>query len=175
MQNCCGATVRRRTKRIRFFGGRGRIPCPENRSRPSVYARLCIRSHYLGDLAGIRNPLPQKAGRDSEFYIQISYFNNLAGIRNRMVPKIEMLGSRYGSIEIIGRAESEKGLAVWRCRCDCGTEFHRTGAEIRKRGNANRCFHCFTASIPGNMRWASPKEQANNRRRAGRLPKKREA
>lgn len=65
-----------------------------------------------------------------------------------MVPKVEMLGSRYGTIEIIAAEESTReGYARWRCRCDCGTEFVRSGFDIRKRGLDNRCRPCGNRTI----------------------------
>lgn len=61
-----------------------------------------------------------------------------------MVPAVEMKDRRFGKVVVTGRAGSTtRGqLAVWNCRCDCGTEFTRTGAEIRRAGDDCSCAKC---------------------------------
>lgn len=49
-----------------------------------------------------------------------------------MVPRIEMIGRRYGRLAVIGaEASSQKGEAHWRCRCECGREIIARGATLR--------------------------------------------
>ena len=64
------------------------------------------------------------------------------------MPVQNIAGRRYGLILVIARSGSTTGgLARWQCRCDCGIEFERTGAEIRRTGEKSRCRRCFSAAV----------------------------
>jgi hypothetical protein len=50
-----------------------------------------------------------------------------------------MTGERFGRLIIVERAPSvRKGLAHWRCRCDCGGEVVVRGADLRN-GHSRSC------------------------------------
>lgn len=60
-----------------------------------------------------------------------------------MVPAVPMKDRRFGKIVVLSREGSNHaGLAMWACRCDCGTEFVRSGAEIRSTGEGCQCRAC---------------------------------
>lgn len=68
-----------------------------------------------------------------------------------MVPAIDLTGRRFGKLTILQRHGSTvQGLALWRCRCDCGTEFNRSGSEIRVAGEKARCRTCGYDSMVSN-------------------------
>ena len=51
----------------------------------------------------------------------------------------DITGNRYGALVAIERAGStSEGLALWRCRCDCGGEIVARGANLRS-GNTTSC------------------------------------
>jgi len=45
--------------------------------------------------------------------------------------KINLLGQRFGRLEVIDEAPSRKGQAYWLCKCDCGTIKEIRGAHLR--------------------------------------------
>lgn len=52
---------------------------------------------------------------------------------------INEIGNRYGRLIIIERAGStERGLALWLCRCECGNEVSVRGTSLRK-GDTRSC------------------------------------
>jgi hypothetical protein len=61
---------------------------------------------------------------------------------------IDLKGQRFGKWTIIEKAESPPGyghLQFWLCRCDCGTEQVRKGAQMRyaeKKGAQQACMRC---------------------------------
>jgi hypothetical protein len=57
---------------------------------------------------------------------------------------INMLGRRVGKLVVIARAGSDHsrpncGLALWRCRCDCGIERDVSGAALRRDDGPHAC------------------------------------
>lgn len=51
----------------------------------------------------------------------------------------DMTGQRFGMLVVLRREGSNSdGLALWRCRCDCGNECVVAGANMRK-GNTKSC------------------------------------
>lgn len=51
------------------------------------------------------------------------------------MPVKDMTGMKFGFLTALERVGSTKGtarLALWRCRCDCGVEVIRIGANLRK-------------------------------------------
>lgn len=51
---------------------------------------------------------------------------------------IDETGNRYGRWQVLGRAESTDGAALWICRCDCGRESVVRGWMLRK-GTSKSC------------------------------------
>lgn len=58
---------------------------------------------------------------------------------------IDITGQRFGRLTVLERAgsyricgESQTTLALWRCRCDCGTECVVLGQNLR-RGQTRSC------------------------------------
>ena len=58
------------------------------------------------------------------------------------MPKfIDLTGRKYGRVTVLERARGckpEEPFVLWRCRCDCGTEFIVRGASL-KNGNTKSC------------------------------------
>lgn len=51
----------------------------------------------------------------------------------------DMTGQRFGMLFVLRREGSNSdGVALWRCRCDCGNECVVEGAKMRK-GNTKSC------------------------------------
>lgn len=56
-----------------------------------------------------------------------------------MSKKIDLKGMRFGSLEVICEAPSDKeGRAMWLCRCDCGNEKVIQGKNLRQ-GSVKSC------------------------------------
>lgn len=51
---------------------------------------------------------------------------------------INLVGKRYGRLVVIEKADSLKGHARWRCKCDCGNECVVHGSSLRS-GNTKSC------------------------------------
>lgn len=52
---------------------------------------------------------------------------------------IDLTGQRFGRLVVIGRAgRSEKGQAIWHCRCDCGNDTEILSISLR-RGATKSC------------------------------------
>ena len=53
---------------------------------------------------------------------------------------IDLTGSRFGRLTVIGRGEPKAGCtnAVWRCKCDCGNEVDVRSTVLRK-GESKSC------------------------------------
>jgi len=51
---------------------------------------------------------------------------------------INLVGKRYGRLVVIEKADSLKGHARWRCKCDCGKECVVHGSSLRS-GNTKSC------------------------------------
>jgi hypothetical protein len=49
-----------------------------------------------------------------------------------------LVGNRYGRLEVIERAESKKGKTRWLCKCDCGKESIVESSSLI-RGNTTSC------------------------------------
>ena len=45
---------------------------------------------------------------------------------------VDLLGSTIAGVPVLERAPNQDGLAVWRCRCACGTVFEMGGKRLRK-------------------------------------------
>lgn len=59
--------------------------------------------------------------------------------RNRSsVLRIDMTGQLFGRLFVIGYQEASMGRALWKCRCQCGTEIVVTGKSLRG-GNTKSC------------------------------------
>lgn len=51
----------------------------------------------------------------------------------------DLTGRRFGRVVVIGRAGSSSGrISIWRCRCDCGTEFNAYANNL-KSGRTRSC------------------------------------
>lgn len=37
-----------------------------------------------------------------------------------MPKKLDLLGQKYGRLEVIAPAPSQKGSGAWLCKCECG-------------------------------------------------------
>jgi len=47
---------------------------------------------------------------------------------------IDMKGKRCGVVVVVGRVENNgAGTARWKCRCDCGAVFVKTGISLRAK------------------------------------------
>lgn len=58
----------------------------------------------------------------------------------------DMRGQRFGRVTVIEFAGSnENGNALWRCRCDCGTEFITARTSL-VRGQTKSC-GCYRAEV----------------------------
>ena len=45
---------------------------------------------------------------------------------------IDMVGERFGSLVVLRRNGAKRGQALWRCKCDCGSECDGLGYKLRK-------------------------------------------
>ena len=56
----------------------------------------------------------------------------------------DLRGKRFGSFTVIGisKRRSPKGIAYWRCRCDCGRLLDVRGDNLRN-GNSTQCTTCY--------------------------------
>lgn len=53
--------------------------------------------------------------------------------------RIDLLGKRFGRLIVIGyEGCSDRGIALWRVRCECGTEFIAYSHNLR-RGSTRSC------------------------------------
>jgi hypothetical protein len=52
--------------------------------------------------------------------------------------RIDLAGIRYGRLIVLDYSNTTKGVAYWRCRCDCGKETLVRGAYLRT-GNTTSC------------------------------------
>jgi hypothetical protein len=56
-----------------------------------------------------------------------------------MVRLVDLLGQSFGRLTVTNRAEStSKGLAQWKCKCECGNETVVRGSHLRN-GNTRSC------------------------------------
>lgn len=52
---------------------------------------------------------------------------------------IDLTGQRFGHLTVVERVGSDKwGVAIWRCKCDCGAEVVVSGGKLR-RGHTKSC------------------------------------
>jgi len=51
---------------------------------------------------------------------------------------VNLVGQRFGSLQVIARAENLAGKITWMCRCDCGGETRSTGGNLRT-GTSTNC------------------------------------
>lgn len=62
------------------------------------------------------------------------------------VRKDDLTGRRFGRIVVLGRVGSSPGrISIWRCRCDCGTEFNAYASNL-KSGRTRSC-GCLKADM----------------------------
>lgn len=76
--------------------------------------------------------------------------------------RIDLTGQRFGRLTVIGYHDTEKGMARWRCLCDCGNETIVYGGNLR-RGYTQSC-GCF--------RHECETERAERSRTHGREPRR---
>jgi hypothetical protein len=62
-----------------------------------------------------------------------------------MVAVKDITGLRFGRLKVIRRKGSERGMARWLCRCDCGAKTIVTG--IRLRLGRTRSCGCYARQI----------------------------
>ena len=55
-----------------------------------------------------------------------------------MIPKLDLVGQRFGNWTVIGQAESKKRLTIWLCQCDCGTRRNVRTTHLRD-GRSKSC------------------------------------
>jgi hypothetical protein len=91
---------------------------------------------------------------------------------------VDMTGHRFGSAIVIGRAPAASTgncvPAMWRCLCDCGAEFVRSGGVIRHCESDNSgCLRCGysrrskkhgMAGCPAHVRWKAMIQRCHNPR-----------
>lgn len=51
---------------------------------------------------------------------------------------INLTGQRFGSLLVVGRADSKRGATYWHCKCDCGDETDVRGNHLRS-GKIKSC------------------------------------
>lgn len=85
-------------------------------------------------------------------------------------PLVDMIGDRYGSLSVIGRAENYRGNAQWLCKCDCGKIKTYIGFDLRK-GKLRSC-GCKNPSAasdhgmagsPTYFSWQAMRNRCNNK------------
>src|SRR5690606_33643341 len=55
------------------------------------------------------------------------------------MPKIiNLIGQKFGRLEVISKDESKKGRAYWNCRCECGNDVVASTTQL-KSGNTQSC------------------------------------
>ena len=59
-----------------------------------------------------------------------------------MSKKIDMTGCKIGKLTVISAAESRKGRAYWKCRCECGNETEVLADNLRKANPIKSCGLC---------------------------------
>jgi len=57
--------------------------------------------------------------------------------RKEMPSLIDLTGKRFGRLTVIARVGSRKSHAIWRCRCDCGTERAVLSSNLRCGASAS--------------------------------------
>ena len=61
---------------------------------------------------------------------------------------IDLTGRRFGFWVVVARLPNRGEKAIWRCRCDCGTERAVTGNELRRGGSRScGCLRAWLACI----------------------------
>ena len=56
-----------------------------------------------------------------------------------MVKKLDIVGNRYGMLEVLSFAGKDKHCkTVWECKCDCGNTIRAVGGNLQK-GNSTSC------------------------------------
>lgn len=57
------------------------------------------------------------------------------------MPKLNLIGDRYGRWRIVSRADNRNGQSAWRCECDCGSIVDVAQSSLR--GGASRSCGCL--------------------------------
>lgn len=50
----------------------------------------------------------------------------------------DLVGQTFGNLNVMERAKSKNGLAIWRCKCVCGKEVDSCGSDLRQ-GKIKTC------------------------------------
>ena len=65
----------------------------------------------------------------------------MTGNNGETMKQIDMRGQRHGRLTVVDYAETIKGHAKWKCKCDCGNEIIVDGGNLRT-GHTTSCGHC---------------------------------
>lgn len=76
--------------------------------------------------------------------------------------RIDLTGQRFGRLTVVGYHDTVKGMARWRCLCDCGNETTVYGGNLR-RGYTQSC---------GCYRHECENARANAKRTHGQEPRR---
>lgn len=64
-----------------------------------------------------------------------------------------MTGQRFGRLEVVGRSENKRKMAMWVCRCDCGNTKVVRGTDLRSGHTQScGCLHKETVTTHGSTR-----------------------
>lgn len=55
-----------------------------------------------------------------------------------MGKKLNLMGQRFGRLEVIAPAPNKNGRTAWLCKCDCGNEIEVITKSLRD-GNTSSC------------------------------------
>lgn len=66
--------------------------------------------------------------------------------------RIPLEGQRFGKYTVIAPLTGRKGMTVYLCKCDCGTENHVYGKHLRA-GKSNGCHPCSVKRGESHVQW----------------------
>lgn len=63
---------------------------------------------------------------------------------------IDLIGQKYGSLTVIGRAPNRGPHVYWQCKCDCG-DIKEVRSQHLREGKIKTCAHCNANTIVGQV------------------------